>query len=306
MAILIIVVVGIHKAYLSYIGIGLWIFDIFFRMFWTFVQRSKVKKAQARRMDSKIVELRFDKGNFKYAAGQYVFLNLPRISFWEPHPFTISSCPIEDDVTIHIKDLGDWTSELYRICEEPQVLDVYMDGPYGNPSIEFENPKNQVFLFLSKCIGVTPMASMAKCLLDQYVRGRAIKKIHFVWSVKSLDEVYAVFSEVNILTDFETEIHNLKRTANAALDSSILKIEIYVGSLEFNNRPNGKTFAFEKYVKQGRIPLEELFKQTKKQQVENKNSNVCVLTCGREDFMNQVSWLSTNHYFSHHSENFNY
>jgi respiratory burst oxidase len=46
--------------------------------------------------------------------GQYLFINCPRLSEAQWHPFTISSAPQEDTVTVHIRvsTPGSWTAAL--------------------------------------------------------------------------------------------------------------------------------------------------------------------------------------------------
>ncbi|KAF9922652.1 hypothetical protein FBU30_007239 [Linnemannia zychae] len=51
---------------------------------------------------------------FRAKAGQYVFLNCPDISAWEWHPFTITSAPEEDYVSVHIRVVGDWTTSFAK------------------------------------------------------------------------------------------------------------------------------------------------------------------------------------------------
>ncbi|KAL8146198.1 hypothetical protein AgCh_004080 [Apium graveolens] len=58
---------------------------------------------------------------FKYKSGMYLFVKCPDLSNYEWHPFSITSAPGDDYLSIHIRALGDWTSELKdrfeRICE---------------------------------------------------------------------------------------------------------------------------------------------------------------------------------------------
>jgi NAD(P)H-flavin reductase len=44
--------------------------------------------------------------NFAFRPGQYAFLNIPAISMFQWHPFTISSAPGTSSVTFHVKDMG--------------------------------------------------------------------------------------------------------------------------------------------------------------------------------------------------------
>lgn len=63
---------------------------------------------------SKVLELQMKKSTFKYKPGQYLFLNCPYIASHEWHPFTITSAPEEDFVSVHIRIVGDWTGDLYN------------------------------------------------------------------------------------------------------------------------------------------------------------------------------------------------
>ena len=55
------------------------------------------------------LEVRFVKPSFKYKAGQWLFLNCPDVSKFQWHPFTISSAPEDPFVSVHIRQVGDFT-----------------------------------------------------------------------------------------------------------------------------------------------------------------------------------------------------
>ncbi|KAJ2866480.1 hypothetical protein GGH94_001521 [Coemansia aciculifera] len=58
----------------------------------------------------KVIEVQFRKPRaFKGLAGQYAFLNCPAVSTQQWHPFTLTSAPEEDYVSMHIRLAGDWT-----------------------------------------------------------------------------------------------------------------------------------------------------------------------------------------------------
>ncbi|PWZ17189.1 hypothetical protein Zm00014a_015785 [Zea mays] len=60
---------------------------------------------------------------FRYKSGQYMFVQCPAVSPFEWHPFSITSAPGDDYLSIHVRQLGDWTRELKRVfsaaCEPP-------------------------------------------------------------------------------------------------------------------------------------------------------------------------------------------
>lgn len=55
------------------------------------------------------MEIRFDKPSFKYKSGQWLFINVPEVSQFQWHPFTISSAPDDPYVSIHVRQVGDFT-----------------------------------------------------------------------------------------------------------------------------------------------------------------------------------------------------
>lgn len=58
------------------------------------------------------MEIRFEKLSFKYVAGQWLFLSVPSLSSFQWHPFTISSAPDDPYISIHIRQVGDFTQAL--------------------------------------------------------------------------------------------------------------------------------------------------------------------------------------------------
>ncbi|XP_042482919.1 putative respiratory burst oxidase homolog protein H [Macadamia integrifolia] len=60
---------------------------------------------------------------FKYMSGMYLFVKCPDLSPFEWHPFSITSAPGDDYLSVHIRTLGDWTTALRKkfaqACEEP-------------------------------------------------------------------------------------------------------------------------------------------------------------------------------------------
>ncbi|GMP37054.1 hypothetical protein CsSME_00008929 [Camellia sinensis var. sinensis] len=122
---------------------------------------------------------------FKYKSGQYIFLQCPTISPFEWHPFSITSAPGDDYLSVHVRTVGDWTQELKRVFTEdvgsasaigrakfgqlgnmdrrglPKLL---VDGPYGAPAQDYKN--YDVLLLVGLGIGATPFISILRDLLN--------------------------------------------------------------------------------------------------------------------------------------------
>ncbi|TYI71839.1 hypothetical protein E1A91_D07G017700v1 [Gossypium mustelinum] len=122
---------------------------------------------------------------FKYKSGQYIFLQCPSISPFEWHPFSITSAPGDEYLSVHIRTVGDWTKELKRVFTEvndspfvigrarfggPGYIDnncqpkLLVDGPYGAPAQDYRN--YDVLLLVGLGIGATPFISILRDLLN--------------------------------------------------------------------------------------------------------------------------------------------
>ncbi len=125
--------------------------------------------------------------NFSFHAGDYVFLRIPAIARHEWHPFTISSAPENDDLSVHVRSLGNWTAALRTLVEENErqavhsPIAVYVDGPYGTASGEIFESRFPVLIGAG--IGVTPFASILESLVRRGNRDRpsAMEHAHFFW-----------------------------------------------------------------------------------------------------------------------------
>mmetsp|Transcript_26152 Transcript_26152/g.57296 ORF Transcript_26152/g.57296 Transcript_26152/m.57296 type:complete len:563 (-) Transcript_26152:177-1865(-) len=139
---------------------------------------------QLARLPADVVRIEWQKKGFQYKAGQYVFVLIPELSWLQLHPFSISSSPQEDTVRIHVRVLGDWTKKLHDLASTKKEVTAFIDGPVGELGVDLEGSRYKHVLLVSGGIGITPMQSICNSLLDQHARGRPLKKVWFVWSVR--------------------------------------------------------------------------------------------------------------------------
>ena len=80
-------------------------------------------------LPSKVVNLVIKRPpNFSFKPGDYIFLNIPSIAYFEWHPFTISSAPEQTDtISLHIRAVGHWTNSLYQVYSLTLPILVYWD-----------------------------------------------------------------------------------------------------------------------------------------------------------------------------------
>ncbi|CAD7701971.1 unnamed protein product [Ostreobium quekettii] len=78
-------------------------------------QTKDVQVLCAELLPGKVLSLMMTKPKgFEYESGMYLYVMCPNISQWEWHPFSITSAPGADHLSLHIRVVGDWTEELYN------------------------------------------------------------------------------------------------------------------------------------------------------------------------------------------------
>jgi predicted ferric reductase len=125
-----------------------------------------------------VVELRMENARRalrRRKAGQFAYFRvLSKTCGIEEHPFTIASPPGENDVSIVVKNLGDYTRRLGDVEPGTKVLS---DGPYGIFTPRREEPPH---VFVAGGIGITPFLSI---VADWDIAGLA-GPLTLFWSVR--------------------------------------------------------------------------------------------------------------------------
>lgn len=119
-------------------------------------------KATLKVLDGETVEISTEipsERMWKYKAGQYIFLQVPSISFWQWHPFTVSFCR-GSKMMVHIKTDGNWTGRLRKLGGEKGESEIYVgiNGPFGAPAQRFYDFNHSVIIGAG--IGVTPFSGI--------------------------------------------------------------------------------------------------------------------------------------------------
>ncbi|KAJ3009725.1 hypothetical protein HKX48_007779 [Thoreauomyces humboldtii] len=150
---------------------------------------------------SKVVEIQIKKPSCTTKAGQYIFICCPEIGNFEWHPFTLTSSPHEEFVSIHIRVAGDWTTAFAKRCgcrfgdkdeagmSPPTSLPFIMiDGPYGSASEDVFD--YEAAILVGAGIGVTPFASILKTVWYRINNPSGmvrLKKVYFFWVCRDKD-----------------------------------------------------------------------------------------------------------------------
>lgn len=188
------------------------------------------------------MELQFKKSSMKYKSGQYLFLNVPAISKYQWHPFTITSCPSDPYISVHIRQVGDFTKTLgdmlgagadakgfehldpmgqYEIaCQNgAQMPTLRIDGPYGAPAEDVFD--NEIAVLIGTGIGVTPWASILKSIWHKRNApggsDMRLRRVEFIW----------VCRDISSFEWFQTLLSSLERQGGAN-STDFLRIHTYL------------------------------------------------------------------------------
>jgi NADPH oxidase len=175
----------------------------------------------------KVVELRFEKPSMIYNPGQYLYINIPEISKFQWHPFTISSTPQEGFISVHIKVVGDWTGALYNIVNSSknQFPSIRVDGPFGAPAQDLFRYETSVLV--SAGIGVTPSAGLLKSVWYAYMRKAPmkLKKLHLIWVCRDMQDIAC----------FQSLLYTMEENIPASFVDSQIYLTGKLGSTDIAN-----------------------------------------------------------------------
>ena len=117
-----------------------------------------------------------------HRAGQFLYVHFDSDKILEePHPFTISSAPREENLRVSIKASGDWTQHLHEHLKPGAT--AYVDGPYG----EFNyKPGSKKQIWIAGGIGITPFLSWMRDFDDLH------HEVHFFYTVAVPEEALFV------------------------------------------------------------------------------------------------------------------
>ncbi|MBS3886055.1 MAG: ferredoxin reductase family protein [Dethiobacter sp.] len=156
----------------------------------------EVVKVQQESKD--IWSLYFKGKQLAYQPGQFMYLRLLRNGkLSSAHPFTISSSPTWEMLTVTPKELGDFTATI----KDTKVGDLALiDAPYG--IFSFLNYDCDRLAFIAGGIGITPFMSMLRYIYDERIE----KQVTIIWGNK--DEEALCFQEE--LDKMAREMENIK------------------------------------------------------------------------------------------------
>ncbi|XP_078316138.1 dual oxidase 2-like [Crassostrea virginica] len=255
---------------------------------------------------------------FDYKSGQWVRIACLDLGGNEYHPFTISSAPHEEYLSLHIRAVGPWTYNL-RNLYDPDNLEgksaypsVYVDGPYGEGHQDWY--RYEVAVLVGGGIGVTPFASILKDIVHKSKIADLrfpCKKVYFLWVTRTQ-------KQFEWMTDIIREVESVD--SNQFMDTHIFVTQfkekfdlrttmLYICERHFQKVAGKSLFTGLSAVTHfGRPNFRDFLKSVK---YEHPNVRTFgVFSCGPPNMTNNLDGACTNlnkqegATFNHHFENF--
>ncbi|KAF8624698.1 hypothetical protein AX17_007029 [Amanita inopinata Kibby_2008] len=184
---------------------------------------------------SNVMELQIKKEKTTMRAGQYIFICCPEVSYFQWHPFTLTSAPEEDYFSVHIRVVGDFTNTLARAvgCDfdskgakgektagtgklvgmahsslNRTLPRIMVDGPFGSATEDFLN--YETVLLVGAGIGVTPFASILKSIwyrMNNFNNSKPtrLSKVYFTWVIRDFGSAEWFHSLLHAIEEQDTQ-----------------------------------------------------------------------------------------------------
>jgi NADPH oxidase 2 len=240
--------------------------------------------------------------------GQITWIQVPKVSFLNWHPFTIISAPGDNEAVLAVRGLGGYTQKLQSVAvvaksqhqdsnsEERgiaaavNIMKIRLDGPYGVGDIQWG--LHPVTILVAGGIGITPGMSIAMHIIkniklsDEAIRDGQKLHIHLLWIVK--DRVHIQW--------FEDELKELTAVASDPLVPVTFDVKIHVtGNVTLGQQSTGPAETYglaERYeyqgpglIVQGRPNMVQWFNEVKNTR---QGMDAVVNACGPRSMINDV------------------
>ncbi|XP_049754034.1 dual oxidase 2 [Elephas maximus indicus] len=281
-------------------------------------KKVEISVVEAELLPSGVTHLRFQRPQgFEYKSGQWVRIACLALGTTEYHPFTLTSAPHEDTLSLHIRAVGPWTTRLREIYSPPtgngsaRYPKLYLDGPFGEGHQEWH--KFEVSVLVGGGIGVTPFASILKDLVFKSSLGSQMlcKKIYFIWVTRTQRQFEWL---ADIIREVEENDHQDLVSVHIYITQLAEKFDLrttmlYICERHFQKVLNRSLFTGLRSITHfGRPPFEPFFNSL--QEVHPQVRKIGVFSCGPPGMTKNVEKAcqlinqQDRAHFMHHYENF--
>ncbi|XP_072004098.1 dual oxidase 1-like [Engystomops pustulosus] len=280
-------------------------------------KKIEIEVLEAKQLPSGVTYLKFQRpSDFDYKSGQWVRIACLSLGTDEYHPFTLTSAPHEDSLSLHIRAVGPWTTSLRQLSASPNSTDekfpkLFLDGPFGEGHQEWN--MFEVSVLVGGGIGVTPFASILKDLVFKSSVNARIqcKKIYFIWVTRTQKQFEWL---TDIIREVEENDHHNLLSVHIYITQLSEKFDfrtamLYICERHFQKVQNKSLMTGLRSVTHfGRPPFQKFLDSL--QEVHPEVKKIGVFSCGPpgmtknvEDACQKLNKKDQAH-FMHHYENF--
>ena len=279
--------------------------------------KAEVNIVRADILPSQVVGIYFKRPpSFDYVAGQWVRIACLAQNPGEYHPFTLSSAPNEENLSLHIRAVGPWTHNFREILSQKKSAGdpfpkLFVDGPFGEGHQDWY--RFEAAVLVGGGIGVTPFASILKELVHRFNIGARIqcKKVYFIWVTRTQHQFEWMADIIKEVEEADTrrlvEVHVF---VTQFFDKFDLRTSmLYVAERHFQRLSGRSLFTGMRAITHfGRPDFGTFFDSLAEEH--NLLPKIGVFSCGPPGMTNGVeeACAATNRYegpaFIHHFENF--
>uniref|UniRef100_A0A3Q4BDG5 NAD(P)H oxidase (H2O2-forming) n=1 Tax=Mola mola TaxID=94237 RepID=A0A3Q4BDG5_MOLML len=281
-------------------------------------KKLEIPVVRAELLPSGVTHLEFKRPQgFVYRSGQWVRIACLMLGTDEYHPFTLTSAPHEETLSLHIRAVGPWTSQLRELYTKESLLELraypklYLDGPFGEGHQEWND--YEVSVLVGGGIGVTPFTSILKDLVfKSSIKSRIqCKKVYFIWVTRTQRQFEWVSDIIREVEEMDTQdlvsVHTYITQVAEKFD--LRTTMLYVCERHFQKVWNRSLFTGLRSVTHfGRPPFVSFFSSL--QEVHPKVGKIGVFSCGPPGLTKNVEKACRRMnkrdqaHFIHHYENF--
>jgi predicted ferric reductase len=199
--------------------VGIWVASLLFRPFylnWAYFWRPSWlcgEESAITLLPENAVKITIP-SQMKWKPGQFVYLRMPGISFFENHPFTIASLYSDDfpseygeqyrDMVLVFRPFGGFTRKVVETAQRNGPYHTYrafIDGPYGGMQRELTSFDTAVLIAGGS--GITAIISHLLLLIKKMRDGTAVtKQVHVIWALKRPETAEWFREELRICRQF--------------------------------------------------------------------------------------------------------
>ncbi|KXS11487.1 hypothetical protein M427DRAFT_47179 [Gonapodya prolifera JEL478] len=233
---------------------------------------------------------------FSYHAGQYAFINVTGLSLLAWHPFSMTSAPDplgrseEEYVTLHIKNVGDWSKKLVESVQEAgkdaaKTVRMSIDGGHGRPALDFTT--FPVALFVSGGVGVTPMLAVLQSLIKRAECGlpTSNKKLYFFWYIRISSTLPAFAEELSAVQDAAGRLRGVLDVVMRVFVTADDEGEWRRSLVKEDEMKGGVVRTPYELLEEGKPEVGKLFSEVK---AAHPSDDVAVGVCGPQSMVNDT------------------